>query len=101
MRSRYSAFAVGGRGGSDHLFRTWHPKHRPDDTSPDSDVSWTGLEIIEAVAGGPDDDQGIVEFVARYLGPDGPGEVRERSTFARRAGKWVYVEALRPSSGSG
>lgn len=92
MRSRYSAFAVGGRIGEDHLFRTWHPAHRPDETSTDSDVTWTGLDIVEVVAGGPADDDGIVEFVAHHTGPD--GEVRERSSFTRRAGKWVYVSAI-------
>jgi SEC-C motif domain protein len=28
MRSRYSAFAVGR---ADHLFRSWHPRTRPDE----------------------------------------------------------------------
>ncbi|GAA4821451.1 hypothetical protein GCM10025786_31530 [Nocardioides caeni] len=93
MRSRYSAHVVGGRLGADHLFRTWHPAYRPDDTSPDSELSWTGLDVVEVVGGGVSDDTGIVEFVARFAGADGPGELRERSTFERRAGKWVYVAA--------
>lgn len=51
---------------------------------------WTGLEILDVVDGGASDNDGIVEFVARYEG----GEQRERSTLTRRAGRWVYVEAV-------
>ena len=47
MRSRYAAYAVGDL---DHVFRTWHPRTRPDDLSPDPDLTWTGLEILDASA---------------------------------------------------
>ena len=40
MRSRYTAFAVGD---ADHLFRTWHPRTRPDDVAVDPATSWLGL----------------------------------------------------------
>ena len=91
MRSRYSAFALGN---ADYLVITWHPRTRPADldaTSINSDGrTWRSLEIIDVVDGGPDDTAGIVEFIARYDG----GEQRERSTFQRRAGRWVYVDAV-------
>lgn len=93
MRSRYSAFALDE---TDHLFRTWHPRTRPDDLAPDASRTWTRLEIVEVVAGGPEDDTGIVEFVAHYRqhgSADLPGEQHERSRFARRAGRWVYLDA--------
>ena len=32
MRSRYAAYVLGR---SDHVFRTWHPRTRPDDVDPD------------------------------------------------------------------
>ena len=88
MRSRYAAYAVGDL---DHVFRTWHPRTRPDDLAPTPGLTWTGLEIVDTVDGGPDDATGIVEFRASYeLG--GRAEVlHERSTFERRAGRWVYV----------
>ncbi|MCW2794496.1 MAG: sec-C motif containing protein [Nocardioides sp.] len=88
MRSRYSAYAVGDE---DHVFRTWHPRTRPDDLSPDPTLTWTGLEILDVLAGGPGDTTGEVEFVAHYSRPSGPGERHERSRFERRAGRWVYV----------
>jgi SEC-C motif-containing protein len=88
MRSRYAAYAVGDL---DHVFRTWHPRTRPDDLAPTPGLTWTGLEIVDTVDGGPDDATGIVEFRASYeLG--GRAEVlHERSAFERRAGRWVYV----------
>lgn len=89
MRSRYTAFAIGG---SEHLWRTWHPATRPPEVDADG-VEWTGLTVVEVVAGGEDDDEGIVEFEARYRGPDGPGVMRERSLFRRRGRRWAYVAA--------
>lgn len=88
MRSRYSAFA---RSLADYLVITWHPRTRPDSVTLD-DTRWHGLEILEVVDGGPDDASGIVEFIATH----DQGEQRERSAFARRAGRWFYVEATEP-----
>lgn len=87
MRSRYTAFVLGA---GDHLWRTWHPRTRPERVEP-GDVAWTGLTILDVVDGGPEDRTGVVEFEARYSGPDGPGLQRERSTFERRGGRWTYV----------
>lgn len=86
MRSRYAAFVLGR---DDYLTVTWHPRTRPVELELPDRV-WTGLEILDVVDGGASDNDGIVEFVARYEG----GEQRERSTFTRRAGRWVYVEAV-------
>lgn len=94
MRSRYSAYAVGDL---DHVFRTWHPRTRPDDLSPAPGLVWTGLEVLTTEAGGPDDDAGVVEFRATYESSTGRGARHERSTFARRAGRWVYVDGTSDS----
>ncbi len=89
MRSRYSAYALTD---ADHLFRTWHPRTRPEHVLGTPGTTWTGLEILDVVDGGPDDATGIVEFRASYVDPAGPGRVlHERSTFERRAHRWVYV----------
>jgi len=82
MRSRYAAYVVGDL---DHIFRTWHPRTRPDDLSPDPTLTWTGLEILAA-----EGDE--VEFVASYERAGVPGRRHERSRFERRRGKWVYVD---------
>ena len=85
MRSRYAGFAVGGSLGLDHVFRTWHPRIRPDDIEPDPTLTWTGLEILEA--------QGdVVEFVATYERGGVVGSRRERSRFEQRGGRWLYVD---------
>lgn len=78
MRSRYTAYVVGD---ADHLFRTWHPRTRPDDVAPDATVRWTGLEVLAA-------DGDTVEFVARWEG----GSMHEVSRFERRGGRWCYVD---------
>lgn len=89
MRSRYAAYALGE---ADHLFRTWHPRTRPADVTTDRGLRWTGLTVLDVVAGGPGDDEGVVEFEARWDSPAGPGLLRERSRFVRRAGRWVYLD---------
>lgn len=90
MRSRYSAYAVGRL---DHVFRSWHPRTRPDEIEPSPGLTWTGLTIVHTVGGQPTDDEGVVEFDARYRTTIGSGVHHERSRFRRRAGRWVYLDA--------
>jgi len=89
MRSRYSAFAVGN---ADHLFRSWHPRTRPDDVALPRGTTWLGLEVLDVVDGGESDETGVVEFVARYRAAGREHRLHECSRFARRAGRWVYVD---------
>lgn len=90
MRSRYTAFA---RADEDHVFRTWHPRTRPAGPYADPDITWTGLRILHTGDGGVEDDTGEVEFIASWRRDDGvSGEVHEFSHFARRAGRWFYLD---------
>lgn len=89
MRSRYAAYAVDDH---DYIFRTWHPRTRPDDLEPHPRITWVALEILETVAGGPAEDEGVVEFRAHFRAVGGPAVLQERSRFARRAGRWTYVD---------
>lgn len=89
MRSRYTAFAVGN---ADHLFRTWHPRTRPATVEADRDTEWAGLTIIDTVDGGVDDTTGVVEFEAVYRVGRRTEVLGERSRFARRAGRWMYLD---------
>ncbi|WP_460601391.1 YchJ family protein [Flexivirga lutea] len=86
MRSRYTAYFYGNR---EHLWRTCHPRTRPSDVTLDPSTSWTGLRILGVRDGGAGDDTGVVEFVASY----NRGELRERSRFAKRGGRWFYLDA--------
>ncbi|MGA8846785.1 MAG: YchJ family metal-binding protein [Nocardioides sp.] len=87
MRSRYAAYAVGGDSGDAYVFRTWHPRTRPDDVTTDPGLEWTGLKILRA-----EDD--VVEFAARYTFGGVERLLHETSRFERRGGRWVYVEAI-------
>jgi len=89
MRSRYTAYAVGD---VDHLVRSWHPRTRPAGIDLDPDVRWSGLEVLDTADGGPEDDTGVVEFRARWQARGGGGVLHERSRFARRGGRWTYVD---------
>lgn len=90
MRSRYTAFAVRDDA---YLVRTWHPRTRPEQVALDPAPRWTGLEVVRCERGGPDDEDGVVEFVASWSEPDGStGRLHETSRFVRRAGRWVYLD---------
>ena len=89
MRARYAAYVTGE---TDFLFRSWHPRTRPDDLTAPDGPTWTGLRVLRTVDGGAEDDTGIVEFEARYATAVGPEVLHETSRFERRRGRWVYVE---------
>lgn len=94
MRSRYAAFAVSD---IDYLKETTAPERRsafvPREVERwNRSVTWKGLEILDTVAGGPDDATGEVTFIARFERHGAPGEVREHSRFNRENGKWRYVD---------
>ncbi len=91
MRSRFSAFALGLRR---YLLTSWHPSTRPASLELDPSTEWRRLQIVDVVAGGPDDAEGVVEFRASFRSPDGggPGLLHERSRFVRHDGRWVYLD---------
>lgn len=100
MRSRYSAFALAQ---IDHLLRT-QPSEQPVQARRRSleascrKLRWRGLEIVATEAGGPDDLEGTVTFIAHYSAGAERGTLRECSRFAREGGRpdgaWLYLEAL-------
>lgn len=91
MRSRYTAYALGD---AEYLLRSWHPSTRPATLALDAATSWRSLHIVDTVAGGADDDEGIVEFVARSRERGESVLLAERSRFRRDHGAWTYVDAL-------
>jgi SEC-C motif-containing protein len=90
MRSRYAAYAVDDL---DYIFRTWHPRTRPEDPKLQPGTAWVALEILDVVDGGPADETGVVEFRAHFRTSGGAQVLHERSTFARRANRWMYLTA--------
>jgi SEC-C motif-containing protein len=89
MRSRYTAFVAGDAA---YLSATWHPGTRPGDLEPDPAQRWTGLEIVDVEAGGPDDTRGVVEFRASWSHGRERGVLHERSRFVRQGGRWWYLD---------
>jgi SEC-C motif-containing protein len=90
MRSRYSAYAMGGQG--EYLLKTWFPATAQDLTAEQLDqqtVEWLQLEVVDKSQRG---DAGMVEFKAWFR--DGEGQrqlLHEKSVFARAGGRWFYV----------
>jgi SEC-C motif-containing protein len=88
-RRRFSASAVGDL---ESVWRTWHPRSRPEALTPDTSLEWTALEVLDVVAGGTGDENGEVEFRAHYLQDRRSGALHERSRFVVRARRWFYVD---------
>lgn len=92
MRSRYSAYALGGYG--EYLLKTWLPSMARGVNVIElsqKNNDWCRLEVLDKSQQG---DNGIVEFNAYYLLPEG-GEAcqHEKSIFKRIKGQWLYVGA--------
>ena len=100
MRSRYSAFALAE---IEHLLRT-QPSEQPVQARRRSlqascrQLRWRGLEIVATEAGGLDDLEGTVTFIAHYSAGAERGTLRECSRFGREGGRpdgaWLYLEAI-------
>ena len=89
MRSRFTAFT---REDAAHLLRTWHPTTRPPAVDFDPGLRWRRLVILDRVAGGPFDDEGVVEFEAHWVHDAERGALHERSRFVREERQWYYLD---------
>ncbi|MBE7383011.1 MAG: YchJ family protein [Leptolyngbya sp. SIO1E4] len=93
MRSRYTAYC---QGNVDYLVATHHPSKR---TFSDritlsksvKNTTWLGLTIVSTARGQPQDETGMVEFVAIYR-TGNVGQLHERSRFQKQKGRWFYLE---------
>ncbi|GAA5316213.1 MAG: YchJ family protein [Candidatus Pelagadaptatus aseana] len=90
MRSRYSAYALGGHG--EYLMKTWLPAMARNLTALELNqktLEWVALEVIGKNQKG---DEGEVEFRASFINDQGDREVmHELSSFKRINGLWYYV----------
>lgn len=93
MRSRYVAYVTQQ---SDYILNTWHNDTRPEQISLDRDMRWLGLKIKSVKKGQFGDDEGIVEFVARYKLVGRGFRLHEVSRFVFEQGRWFYVGAVNP-----
>lgn len=93
MRSRYSAYALGGYG--DYLLASWFPVTAAQVSAADLSLpgcDWQGLEVLDKSQKG---DEGMVEFKAYFTehGATDMKTLHERSVFKRINGRWLYVGA--------
>ena len=94
MRSRYTAFVVGD---ARYLEETWHPGTRPAELELSPSLRWTGLEIVDVVAGGEGDTRGVVEFRAHWR--EGAASGRARGAEPVRPAERALVVPRRPGLG--
>jgi SEC-C motif-containing protein len=93
MRSRYSAYATRN---VRYLEETHDPETRAAFDRKASEkwaasTEWLSLQILNTREGGPDDQRGEVEFLARFRDDRGrEHDHHERSTFLRRDGFWFF-----------
>jgi SEC-C motif-containing protein len=84
-----------------YILESLHPDQRSDYDERSTRAwaeraTWHGLTILRTAAGGPDDEEGEVEFVAAY---DERGERHnhhEVATFRRRDGVWYFENGAAP-----
>jgi len=94
MRARYSAHV---KVDVDFIFNSTHPDHREGYDHKGTkawaeNAEWHGLEIVETTAGGPKDDEGEVEFIARFRDKGAIRTHHERGQFQRKGKKWLFTE---------
>ena len=96
MRSRYSAYALG------------HVDWIIDSQSPDGRrfvdrkateewsrrATWHRMEIVGIEQGGPDDEEGFVDFKAHYTIGDEEIAHHEVASFRKEDGRWYFVDGV-------
>ena len=89
MRARYSAYALGE---VDFLLATGADADRAGITAFAQRARFVRLVIVGTESGGPTDPAGFVTFAACFVEAGRCLELRERSRFGRRDGRWQYLD---------
>ncbi|MFT3782388.1 MAG: YchJ family protein [Nibricoccus sp.] len=98
MRSRYTAYV---KHEYAHLEKTLSEAQRKDFDAADSkrwaeSSEWLGLTIHQTEKGGPDDEQGMVHFTAKFRAEGEDREHIEAALFTKESGRWVYSGYIQP-----
>lgn len=98
MRSRYTAFTLAESG---YILDTIHPDKREGHDEKTimkwaKNSDWLGMDIIDTQDGGPDDQEGKVEFIARYKQKSGRLNHHERAVFKKKEDKWYFYDGSVP-----
>lgn len=91
MRARFTAYT---QANIDYLGRTLSAEARaefdPVETkSVASSAEWLGMDILSVTAGGADDQDGVVEYAAKFRLNGQQRVHHERATFKREGGAWL------------
>ena len=94
MRARYAAYATGN---IDFVVKSHDPAtvgevDRKHTEAWSKNSTWLGLDILSTERGGETDEEGVVEFLARYKLSNVTVPHRERATFRKIDGKWYFVD---------
>jgi SEC-C motif domain protein len=94
MRSRYSAYV---NGEIDYIYDTLHPLKRESFDRKQSEQwstqsSWVSLEILSTEKGGPEDETGLVEFVAQFRRDEKLVKHHEVAEFVKQNGRWFFLD---------
>ena len=98
MRSRYSAYV---KKEVAYLGASLHPEHRSDFDEKSTrewaeSAEWHGLTVLSTEAGGPEDIEGKVEFIAAFTDKGTRREHHELATFRKEAGSWYFLSGEAP-----
>ncbi len=101
MRSRYTAHATASLNPKavDYILETWAPEHRASLARDDiatwaTGAQWLELKVLSTTLGQTGDNQGMVEFEARYRQQGRVHVHHERSLFRRDQERWYFVGPL-------
>ena len=93
MKARYSAYATQAidflEQSTHRLGRKGHDRKSAMDWSTRS--TWKGLDIVSTEKGGEDDNEGTVEFIARYAQDGEDLEHHEIATFRKSGSRWYFL----------
>ncbi|MBL0714592.1 MAG: YchJ family protein [Desulfosarcina sp.] len=98
MRARYSAYVTTA---VDFIIDTTHTSQRSNYTTEgirkwSRSSEWKGLTIVRTERGGPEDKDGTVEFVARYIEKGRSVNHHEIAQFRREESRWVFYDGEAP-----
>ncbi|MCD6048176.1 MAG: YchJ family protein [Gammaproteobacteria bacterium] len=102
MRSRYTAFT---KGNVDYIAQTQQGTAATSFNAEETRrwakrAKWLDLNVIKVYP--VTEDQGFVEFVARYSSSNKIHHIHEKSEFQKIDGRWYYVDSHHPGGcGSG
>lgn len=94
MKARYVAYTTGD---VDFIISSHDPETRENVSKEATEewsrsARWLGIEILSTIGGGPDDDDGVVEFVASFELEGKKINHHEKSYFKKINGNWFFVD---------